>query len=427
MAAFRRASYRIVSIYVLREFALSLLVSFIFFFFIFFINQILLLAQKILIKNVDIGSVLRLIGLAIPQILLYTLPFSSLTASSMVIGELSSRNEILALRCSGISMTKLFRPIVVCAVCLSLLTFAVADILLPYSSQRYVQMYSELLQDLPTIELESWSVNRVENKILVTGQVEGSTINNLVMFDVPNQGDATVISAQKADITLIDLEHLMYRLDLHDPVLLSTDSKAIDEFSFSKAGYMTYYLDFSSQMKRLTDVTPSQMSSKALREAISERQSQKEKDDRLTDSQITTLETRIADLGKTIASDQTIQSEDINEIIRLSQELESLKAMRSINFYLQYYRAELHKKMALSAACFFLVFITFPLSFFRIKHGRLFGFGLSLLVACAYWFMLFYAQMQILDYQFNPGFLIWAPDAIIFLISLILIVVMRRT
>ena len=81
MAAFRRASYRIVSIYVLREFALSLLVSFIFFFFIFFINQILLLAQKILIKNVDIGSVLRLIGLAIPQILLYTIPFLSLTAS----------------------------------------------------------------------------------------------------------------------------------------------------------------------------------------------------------------------------------------------------------------------------------------------------------------------------------------------------------
>jgi len=36
-----------------REYLLSFVVAFMFFFFIFFINQILLIAQRILLKNVD--------------------------------------------------------------------------------------------------------------------------------------------------------------------------------------------------------------------------------------------------------------------------------------------------------------------------------------------------------------------------------------
>ena len=57
-----------------REYLLSFVVAFIFFFFIFFINQILLLAQKILIKQVDYRSVLSLVLLSVPQFLLYTFP-----------------------------------------------------------------------------------------------------------------------------------------------------------------------------------------------------------------------------------------------------------------------------------------------------------------------------------------------------------------
>ena len=87
-----------------REYLLSFVVAFLFFFFIFFINQILLLAQKILIKNVDYSSVLILVLLSIPQFLLYTFPFASLSASSMVIGDLGANNELLAMRSSGISL-----------------------------------------------------------------------------------------------------------------------------------------------------------------------------------------------------------------------------------------------------------------------------------------------------------------------------------
>ena len=81
-----------------REFLLNFLVSFIFFFFIFFINQILLLVKKVLLKNVDIQTMIILVLCAIPQFLQYVIPFSTLSASSMVLGDLGANNELLALR-----------------------------------------------------------------------------------------------------------------------------------------------------------------------------------------------------------------------------------------------------------------------------------------------------------------------------------------
>ena len=112
--------------------------------------------------------------------------------------------------------------------------------------------------------------------------------------------------------------------------------------------------------------------------------------------------------------------------MELEQKIERLKTEKSINFYLQYYRAELHKKIALSVSCFVLVFITFPLALLRLKHGRLFGFGLSLVVASTYWFLLFFAQTKILDVGFNPGFLIWAPNLIVACVSALLLLRSRR-
>ncbi|MBJ2355670.1 LptF/LptG family permease, partial [Sphaerochaeta sp. S2] len=108
------------------------------------------------------------------------------------------------------------------------------------------------------------------------------------------------------------------------------------------------------------------------------------------------------------------------------QEVKELEEKTPINFYYQYYRAELHKKFALSAACFMLVFLTFSLSFFKVKHGRLIGFGMSMLVAVLYWYLLFFSQMQIFKFPINPGFLIWIPNMLMFFTGILIMLFARR-
>lgn len=425
MAKRERATYTLLSRYIVKEFLLSFLVAFLFFFFIFFINQLLLLAQKILIRQVKLSSVLFLVFLAIPQILLYTLPFSTMSASSMTLGELAGANEILALRTSAISMRRIYTPLLIAALVLSLLTFAVADVLLPLSSKHYQQAYNEILQELPTLELDSYAINQVGSTILITGEVKQGEIDDLILLDLPMAGGGVVVSAAKAKLTLLDVDNLLYRLELYETNLLETDAKSQSRFSFSQAEEITYYLDFSTQIQRLTDIRPSQLSSRTLRTLIAERRQEQELAEEARLAEQRALAAEVAELGQ-----QIIHSDDpqlLQEFSAKARRLQSAYSARRINFYLQYYLAEFHKKMALSAACLFLVLISFPLALFRIRHGRLLGFGLSLLVSSAYWFGLFFAQTKILDVAFNPGFLIWAPDAIVFVIALVLMYLGRRS
>ncbi|HBO36927.1 MAG TPA: permease, partial [Sphaerochaeta sp.] len=167
------ARFSLVYRHVGREYVLSFVVAFFFFFFIFFINQILLIAQRILLKQVDYLAVFQLVLLSIPQFLLYTFPFSSLTASSMVIGDLSGNNEILAIRSSGISLKHVFFPIIVISLVFSLLTFLTADKALPWSTKKYRELYTDLMRDLPTLELRANSTNTIADTVMVNKQVEG--------------------------------------------------------------------------------------------------------------------------------------------------------------------------------------------------------------------------------------------------------------
>lgn len=424
-----RASYSLLSRYIGKEFLLSFGVAFIFFFFIFFINQILLLAQRILLKNVDIVSVLRLVVLAIPQFLLYTMPFSSLTAASMVIGDLSSRNEILAIRSAGIAIRHVFLPIIVLSLMLSALTFAVADILLPWSAVKYKDLYGSLMRELPTIELQSYGVNTVGGKVLVNGLVEDAVVHDIVLFDISDKNESQVVSAPTGTVELVDIDRFVYRLTMDAPLILSTDESDLQSWGVSEAESATFYLDFSNQIPTMTDLSPSQLSTRDLLAAIGLRRKDLENEYRSIARQLRTAQEERAKLLSTLDVPQANDADPL-EVARtldtLERDIRKLSAQRPVNFYHQYYRAELHKKFALSAACFFLVFVAFSLSFIRVKHGRLIGFGLSMLVACLYWFLLFFAQLKIFDVAVSPGFLIWAPDAIMFCFGGLMLLTMRR-
>ena len=215
-----------------REFLLNFLVSFIFFFFIFFINQILLLVKKVLLKNVDIQTMLILVLCAIPQFLQYVIPFSTLSASSMVLGDLGANNELLALRSLGIPMKRVYTVLIVISLILSFLTFQVSDTLMPESQKVYKKLLGDIMRDLPTFELSANGTNTVGNIVLVNQDVEGNRIEDILLFN--NAADpAQTLSAREGILELTDTERFIYRLDLEDVnMMLSEDD--INSWSFAR-------------------------------------------------------------------------------------------------------------------------------------------------------------------------------------------------
>jgi len=415
--------YTLVYRHIGREYLLSFVVAFFFFFFIFFINQILLIAQKILLKNVDFFAVFQLILLSIPQFLLYTFPFSSLTASSMVIGDLSGSNEILAIRASGISLKRVFYPIIALSILFSAMTFFTADVALPWSTRQYKALYASLMKDLPTLELTSNSTNTIGDKVMVNKKVLGSTVEDIILFDLSNSKESQILSSPKGEVTLVDLQNFIYLLDLTSPLIMNSNQNDINSWSLSRADTAKFYLNFSGQVASLATALPSQLSIEELKSSIAKHKITLQRDYTTNEEKLSEAKEKAALLAYGL--DAGIDFDE-DAFIAAQEEITELEDKVLINFYYQYYRAELHKKYALSAACFMLVFLTFSLSFYKVKHGRLIGFGLSMLIAVLYWYMLFFAQMKIFSTVINPGFLIWTPNFILFGAGILLLLRSRH-
>ena len=413
----RRGNYWLLYRYVGREYILSFIVAFLFFFFIFFVNQILVLAQKILLKNVRVMDVITLVIFSIPQFLMYTMPFSSLASASMVIGNLSSQNEILALRSCGVHVKNIFMPILIISVGFSAATLMIADKMIPYTTELYKDLYAKILQSVPTLELESYSSTRFGKRIISNGLVDGNTLHDVVIFDDTDSRESRVITATEGSITVIDIDRYLYRIDLVEPEIMITDSSSLESYSLASASEMELYLDLSSSASGFVNITPSQMSIRQLQAAADERLTEQQSIEKQRQSNISYNAEK---LGESLMK---VEDSGISASLVLSYAEDLSDSLRSqgFSFYYQYYRSELQKKIALSLACTFLVFIAFPISFFRVRNGRLLGFALSMFVACAYWFFIYYMHVRAIKSALHPAVFMWLPNAVVFIAGLILL------
>lgn len=408
----RRGS-NILNRFISKEFLINFLVAFTFFFLIFFVNSILLLVQRILLKNIDFKTMLVMVLLSMPQFLIYTFPFATLTGASMVLGDLSSNNELLALKSSGVSEKKVFLPIIIWSIIFSLITFFVSDYLLPWTNIIYRERLTLLMREMPTFEIEANGTNTVGNIVIANKEVEDALIHEIVMTNNDRTSENKTVVSRLGKVEMMDSARFIYRFTLEDPEILITDSSDINTNLLANAENATFYLDFSDQVPSLTNTDPVNLSSSVLRENIKSRQVREDEDRRAFYHQREELGLSYSSLLKERMVDGT---EVMEESIGINQGLMRLDEP-PIDFYAQYYKAELTKKYSLSLACFFLTLVALPLGTLKLKYGKLTGFAVSLIIAVAYWYMMFFAQLEIFNIKSPPYLLIFLPDIAVALIA----------
>ena len=283
------------------------------------------------------------------------------------------------------------------------------------------------MQEMPTFEIESNSVNTVGNIVLSNGEAEGNVIHDIVLISTDEDtGESRTVLSERGTLELIDSWNYIYSLQLEKPEILISDRDDLESYGLSSAESAVFFLDFSEQIPSLTSSAPVNLSSRDLISGIQDRAVMEEEDiarwhyDREA-ARLSFAETlKNAGRGDASVSDiTTAAAEATNTIVSRGNRIPR-------NFYSQYYKAELTKKFVLSAACFCLTLITLPLSMFRVKHGKLTGFAISLLIAVAYWYMLFGVQLEIFNISSSPYLLIALPDIAILLIAVVLIMRFRK-
>jgi lipopolysaccharide export system permease protein len=273
------------------------------------------------------------------------------------------------------------------------------------------------------LELKSYSSTRFGKRIISNGLVEGNVINDVMVFDDTSSRDSRVISATSGKITLMDITRFLYRLDLENPQILITNSSALDDYSLAKASSMSLYLDLSSNASGLVSISPSQMSISQLKQAVQEKY---EDNVSIQNQWQFGVSSDAARLAVSLTELEKGNSSDVRSALENAEYYKTSSNSNDFSFYYQYYRSELQKKVALSLACTFLVFMAFPISFFRVKSGRLIGFGISMFIAVAYWFFLYYMHVKAISTPLHPGLFIWLPNLVVFVVGFYLLLRVRK-
>src|SRR5512137_2301883 len=110
MKLFRKIPLKF-NIYLLKELSYILLLSLGILTFILVLSKLGKIADLVINKGVGLKDIIFLITFSIPPYLTFTLPMAFLLSVIVVLGRLSTENEILALKASGVNLKWLLAPI----------------------------------------------------------------------------------------------------------------------------------------------------------------------------------------------------------------------------------------------------------------------------------------------------------------------------
>jgi len=414
--------YTRITLYVAREFFFSFFVAFLFFFFIFFVNQILLLAEQILTRNVPPMDVARLIFYSLPSIVALSFPFGSLVGALMAVGRFSSDNEIIAFQASGVPSRRLFAPLLILGIGLSLVSFVMNDYFLPLGTINFGRLYRELLFSNPELELESFTVKDYQQSTIVTGSVDGRRINDLVILDTTEEGEQRIITATESQLTATGGDAGIVTLILRDVFTHTSTPDGRGDFSFSEAESMEYNILLQDITFSLRNPGPREMASYDVRQVILERRAslaeRVAEHDRLVASLRQGLAAEYhAGVRRVHASETTLQrlTRDLDTSLRRTQE-ESGRVITDRT--LSNYELEYHKKFSIPFACLTFIAFAFPVGMLTRRAGRAVGFGIGVLISTLYWSMLIAGQtVGINNPQISPALAMWFPNVVILMLG----------
>jgi len=409
--------------YIIREYLLSFLIAFSFFFFIFFINQILLMAEEILSKNVPFWDVVRLIVYSFPAIISFSFPFGSLVGALMAIGRLSSDNEILAMQSCGIHHMHIFLPMFFLGICFSIVSFITTDIFLPLGTINFGKLYREVLFSNPQLELEPYSIKRYQDSIMITGDVNDRVINDLVIIDRTHEKDRRIILADRAVLSQDEEQHGVTSLELSDVFSQVIDKNRKNRFEYSTAGRMVYNILLKDISFSLQNPGPREMSSVDVYNAIQEKRRQleirKNEQKQLVANLRFALAQQYAYLAEmTAESRNPPRSSDVEQLNGVLTEYERQSKKSVSDRSLQIYLLEFYKKFSIPLGCLAFVIFAFPVGYFARRSGRSIGFGIGLIVSILYWSILFAGQTLGLRLDFPPFWSMWLPNILIVALGL---------
>ncbi len=359
--------------YLLKEFIVPFALSLIVLIFVMLLGNLIKLAELIITKGVSFTSVLKLFIFFIPYLLTYCLPIAALSSALLSLGRLSSDNEILAIRASGIHTLRLITPLFVIGAILTLFLVILNDRIIPKAHFAARKTLIDIGIKNPAAALEAGTfIDSFQNYVLFIYSIdknpqtgERNILNNVRIYEPQGKDKPSrTIVARKGEFVSLP-EKKMVKLKLMEGTSDEPDPNKPGEFF--KLNFKTYYISLN----------------------LSEQSALGELQKKPKDMTIKELKTEIKKFD--------------------SQSIETTPLL-----------VQLHQKLALAFSTLIFILIASPLAIITHRREKTLNFGLAFLIVVAYYLLLIGFESLSLQGYLPAAISVWMPNIVFLAAGIIL-------
>jgi len=359
---------RILDRYVAMELWPPFAISVVVFTFFLVIDRIYLLTDLVIGKQVPVRMVLLLLVYLLPPLLSLSLPIAVLMAVLIAGGRLSADLEVAALKASGVSPVRLFRPFLAAGIIASALIAWLTLVVNPWASADFQKQLFKILETRATTGIQERAFTGTFSRIvLYVEEVSPSQValRGLLASDERDPALSRIIVAREGRV-LSDPERRRLTLRFIDGAINESDVADARRFRYTTFALYDMSLPLSSPT------------------ATSEQQAKPEKE---------------MPLGSLAAAAE--EAKDRGQAAP--------------------FLVELHKRFALPMAAVVFVLVGFPLGIRSHRGGRAVAITSSFAIVISYYILSTALEGPALGGRLPVWLAIWLPNAIFLVIGLALL------
>jgi len=152
--------------------------------------------------GIPINIAVMMIVLNLPQVIVMTIPISTLFATVMTLNNLSLNSEITVLRACGIGISRIAKPVLGFAIVMTIAGFLINEFVVPATSMqsRHLAIYSIQQKHVPegkmNFTLKELSEGNKLKRLFYVQSCKDKTLNNITVLDLSNKDTVQLIQAK---------------------------------------------------------------------------------------------------------------------------------------------------------------------------------------------------------------------------------------
>lgn len=171
---------------------------------------------NLLVENeVPLLLILKMLGLMLPEILIYTIPWGLLFAVLLVFGRMSHDLEIQSVRASGLGLIPFVSPVILLSIGMTLFAFYNNAILAPQCKKAFKLTLINMGKNNPTVFLKAQEpLDKFDGMRIYIDGKDGNRVHGIYIWDLDEEGIPKKSLRADQGILAADLNDLVLKITL---------------------------------------------------------------------------------------------------------------------------------------------------------------------------------------------------------------------